>query len=87
MARRSEASKRGYLGALVLHATHDSVDLTRAARETFLSRFEREVDPEGILPEDERRRRAEYAKRAYFATLAAKSAAARKARRLTRADR
>lgn len=82
MATRSEASKRGYLGAMVLHATHSSVDLTRNAREAFLARFEAEVDPEHVLPEDERRRRAEFAKRAYFAKLASKSAAARKARKL-----
>lgn len=84
MTKRSEASKRGYLGAMVLHSQYSSVDLTRNAREKFLQRFEDMVDPERALPEDERHRRAEYAKRAYFAEMAAKSAAARKARKLSK---
>jgi hypothetical protein len=53
---------------------------TRPARETFLKRFEEEVDPDGTLPPEERRQRAEHAKRAYMLQLAKRSAAARKAR-------
>ncbi len=71
-------SLRGRIGALRLHATHDSRQLTAKARERFLSRFEREVDPEGVLSEAERARRAEYARKAYFAQLALKSAKARR---------
>ncbi|MEU7972200.1 hypothetical protein AB0B48_09165 [Micromonospora sp. NPDC049089] len=54
---------------------------TGKARAAFIDRFEREVDPEGVLPPQERARRAESAKKAYFARLALRSAAARKARR------
>jgi hypothetical protein len=61
---------RGRIGAYRLHATHDPRETTQKARETFLARFEREVDPDGTLPEAERLRRAEYARRAYFARLA-----------------
>ena len=43
---------------------------TRPAREAFLKRFEREVDPDNKLSPDERRRRAEHAKRAYMLHLA-----------------
>jgi hypothetical protein len=52
---------------------------TRPAREKFLQRFEREVDPDGKLPPDERRRRAEHAKRAYMLRLAKRAVNARKA--------
>jgi hypothetical protein len=53
---------------------------TRPARETFVKRFEKEVDPDGTLPPEERRRRAEHAKRAYMLQLAKRSAVARRAR-------
>ena len=60
--------------------THDRTARTRPARETFLKRFEEEVDPHGTLPPEERRQRAEHAKRAYMLQLAKRSAAARKAK-------
>jgi hypothetical protein len=49
--------------------TSDRSARTRPAREAFLKRFEREVDPDGKLPPEERRRRAEHAKRAYMLRL------------------
>jgi hypothetical protein len=60
--------------------TRDRVARTRPAREMFLKRFEKEVDPDGTLPVEERRQRAEHAKRAYMLQLAKRSAAAGKAR-------
>jgi hypothetical protein len=60
--------------------TRDRAARTRPAREAFLKRFEKEVDPDGTLPPEERRQRAEYAKRAYMLQLAKRSAAARKVR-------
>jgi len=57
--------------------TSDRAARTRPARETFLKRFEREVNPDGTLPPDERRQRAEHA---YMLQLAKRSATARKAR-------
>ena len=60
--------------------TPDRAARTRRARESFLSRFEKEVDPDGTLPPQERWQRAEHAKRAYMLQLAKRSAAARKAR-------
>jgi hypothetical protein len=59
--------------------THDRSARTRPAREAFLKRFEKEVDPDGTLPPEDRRQRAEHAKRAYMLQLAKRSAAARKA--------
>jgi len=43
-----------------------------------LDRFEREVDPDGVLPPEERRRRAEHARKAYFLRLALASSKARR---------
>lgn len=58
--------------------TADRSARTRPAREKFLKRFEHEVDPEGALPADERRRRAEHAKRAYMLRLAKRAVEARR---------
>jgi hypothetical protein len=69
---------RGRIGAFTTHARHDSREITAPAREAFLSKFEQEVDPDGSLPPEERRRRAEHAKRAHFARLARLSAEARR---------
>lgn len=76
----AEMARRGRLGAMRTHSLHDSRDVTRKARRAFLQRFEQEVDPDGKLDPQERRRRAEYARRAYFQQLAMKSAKARRRR-------
>jgi hypothetical protein len=49
-------------------------------RRGFESKFEREVDPEGVLTPEERSRRAERALRAHMLRLSKKSAEARRAR-------
>ncbi len=69
---------RGRIGAFRLHATHDPRDTTRSARMAFRDRFERLVDPDGKLPTAERQRRAEAARKAYYARLSQLSAAARR---------
>lgn len=61
--------------------TYDRSARTLPAREAFLKRFEREVDPDNKLPPDERRRRADHAKRAYMLQLSKRAAAAHKKRR------
>jgi hypothetical protein len=63
-----------------MHAQHDSKKVSRPGREAFLARFECEVDPDGVLPDGERRRRAEHAKRAHMTRLALRSAQARRTR-------
>ncbi|MGH9230221.1 MAG: hypothetical protein ACRD07_16125 [Acidimicrobiales bacterium] len=73
-----DARTRGRLGAFAQHAAYDTRETTRAAREAFARRFEREVDPNGLLSATERARRAEAAKRAYFQRLALRSAQARR---------
>jgi hypothetical protein len=50
---------------------------TGPARSKFLSRFDDEVDPARVLSSDERARRAEAARKVYFARLALKSSVAR----------
>jgi hypothetical protein len=70
-----ERRLRARLAALTLHAQGGTQ--TAPARAAFMAGFERQVDPEGQLPEAERRRRAEFARRAYFARLAYASAKAR----------
>ena len=80
MAKMTHAERVliGRLGAYVLHSRYDSRELTKAAHAAFESKFEREVDPDGVLPLDERRRRAEMARKAHFTRLALKSAQARR---------
>lgn len=60
--------------------TADRSARTAPARAALMARFEREVDPDGMLAPDERARRAEHKRKAYFARLALKSAQARRAR-------
>jgi hypothetical protein len=86
-AGRAERSLRARLAAYALHAQQDSRETTANGRATFLARFDREVDPEGLLEPDERRRRAEQARRAYFTRLALASAKARRAKRAAHAQR
>lgn len=73
-----DASVRGRIGAFRLHATHDSREITEAARHAFLRRFERVVDPAGVLDPTERQRRAQCARREYFTRLALASAHSRR---------
>lgn len=54
---------RGHIGAYRLHATHDPRTTTARERAALLSRFEAEVDPDGVLEPAERRRRAMAARR------------------------
>ena len=51
-----------------------------ALRKAFMDRFEREVGPEGMLSPQERHKRAEHARKAYFTSLALKSSKARRKR-------
>jgi hypothetical protein len=83
-ARRADThrSLAGRIGALTLHAAGKTN--TAPARAAFLARFEREVDPDGVLDPIERARRATFARRKYFAALALTSSKARRRRRTRR---
>lgn len=77
-------AERSLRGRLAAHAswsrTADPTARTANARQAFRDRFEREVDPLGELPEPERRRRAESARKAHYTRLALLSAQARRRR-------
>ena len=74
----SQRSLRARVAAHAMHARHDSREVTANARKAFVERFEREVDPDGVLPAAERQRRAEHAMRAHMTRLALRSAQARR---------
>lgn len=57
--------------------TDDRAARTANARSAMQAKFERQVDPDGTLSVEERARRVESARKAYFLSLAIKSAAAR----------
>lgn len=59
--------------------TDDRSARTAPARRAFEARFEREVDPDGVLPAPVRAERAASARKAYFARLTLQSIAARRA--------
>lgn len=76
MLTPTERSLRARIAAHELHAAGKTN--TEPGRVAFLARFEREVDPDGVLPEPERHRRAAHARKAYFARLSLASAKARR---------
>ncbi|NEW49957.1 hypothetical protein GV792_07805 [Nocardia cyriacigeorgica] len=75
-------SERALYGRLGAHEswshTEDRAARTAPAREGFMDRFDRQVDPDRKLTEAERARRAEHARKAYFTRLALKSVQARR---------
>ncbi len=58
--------------------TDDTSARTAPGTAAFLAKFEDQVDPERILPDEERARRAHHAMQAHMADLALKSAKARR---------
>ena len=79
-ATAAERALQGRLAAHTKWATADPVEGTKAARAAFLDRFEKQVDPAGLLTPVDRAKRAEHARKAYFTGLALKSAQARRKR-------
>ena len=77
MLSKSQRQLRGRLGAYTRSSQYDGKAVTAKARQTFLDRFEHEVDPDHQLPVAERARRAEAARKAHFSRMAMKSAKAR----------
>lgn len=76
MLSREQRQLYGRMGALSVHARGKTN--TAPARAAFDARFEREVDPDGVLTPVERAKRANHARRLHFTRLAAASAKARK---------
>jgi hypothetical protein len=61
--------------------TPDRSTRTAPARKAALDRFERQVDPDGVLPIQERAKRAENARKAFYLRLALRSSRARAKRK------
>jgi hypothetical protein len=70
-----QRSLRARAAAYALHAQGGTS--TAAATAANMARFERQVDPDGILAPDVRAKRAEQARRSYMSSLALKSSRAR----------
>ena len=66
--------------------TADRTAATAAARAALDAKFERQVDPGGTLPPDERARRAQNARKAHYSRLALASARSRRRARESVAD-
>jgi len=81
----AERTLRARLGAHALHAKHDARLTTAAARAALLTKFEREVDPDGALTPEERQKRAEHARKAHMTRIALLAARARSAKASKRA--
>jgi hypothetical protein len=58
--------------------TSDRSARTQPGRDGLLRKFEQQVDPEGVLSPDERARRAESARKAFYTRLAHESAKKRR---------
>ena len=76
-----ERSLIGRIGGYARAAKYDGRAVTKAARAAYLAKWVNEVDPERVLPEAERDRRAEAALKSHMAKLAFRSAQARRARK------
>jgi hypothetical protein len=78
----SSPAERSLIAGIASHVswanTGDRTARTAPARAAMQLRFERQVDPDGTLPPDERAKRAEHARKAYFMQLARKSADVRR---------
>lgn len=71
MASAAERSSAARIGANSSWAqTRDWTSRTAPARQAFMARFEREVDPDGELDPEVRAKRADAAMRAYMGRLA-----------------
>jgi hypothetical protein len=80
----AQRSLRARIAAFEQHAKHDPRETTRAARAASpggIDYWTKKVDPDLALPETERLRRADSAKRAHFARLALLSSQARSRKR------
>lgn len=60
--------------------TADPLARTKPGRDAAFARFEAQVDPDGRLAPEDRRRRAEHLRRAHMADISLKSAQARQAK-------
>lgn len=83
-------TERALISRIAAHSkwadTTDRSAATAPARQAFIERFERQVDPDGTLDPRERAVRAEHARKAHYTRLALKSAQSRRRGRKLLAD-
>jgi hypothetical protein len=79
-----ERSLRARMAAFAMHSQNDSKKTSQPARDAFQKMFLDEVDPFRELPEAERLRRAECARKAHFTRMAYRSAKVRRAKAAAR---
>lgn len=77
---------QGRIGGHVTASRLDMREVAARARRGLRARFEREVDPDLILSEEERARRADHAIAAYYGRLSLKAAEARRRKTRKHAD-
>ena len=87
MLTPTERSLRSQIAANESWAhTDDRPARTRNGRQAFLDAFEKQVDPDGVLPPAERAKRAENLRRAHMQRLALRSAQSRRRAKEARAE-
>lgn len=67
----------GRIGGLTNAARHDPKEMTKAAMDGYLAKWEREADPNGELDPKERERRAALLRRAHMVRISQLAAKAR----------
>ncbi len=82
MDKRRRQQEWGRIGGLTAWSRNGIETMLGPARQGFMARFERAVDPTLSLSPEERTRRAERARRAYMLTLAQKSARVRSEKKM-----
>jgi hypothetical protein len=75
--------RAGIAGAT--RSSKQNADVGKTARAALFRRFENEVDPDGVLDEIERKRRAKAALRAHMLRMSFKASRARQAQRAAKA--
>lgn len=82
MTATSDADLRSLRARVAVHTswakTEDRAARTANARKAFADRWEKQVDPDGVLDPEERAKRAANAKQAFYLGMAYKSAASRR---------
>ena len=73
-----DLARYGRIGGLRTQGLHDPEVITRPAREAFMAKWDKLADPEGILPPQERERRARRLLKSHMLKLALASAAVRR---------
>ena len=76
-----DRSQIARIAALTMHSKNDSKETSQPARDALARKFLDQVDPDKVLPQEERVRRAALAKKAHYQRMAYLSARARRAKK------